>query len=769
MSSIYQVDLDGSPLIIETGRLAHQANGSATVAFGETVVLVTACASPEPRDIDFFPLTIDFEQRLYAVGKIPGAFPRREGRPSDDAILAGRMIDRGLRPLFPKGFRNEVQVIITPLSADQENNPDVIAAIGASVALAISDVPFDGPVATLRIGRIDGNFVLNPTFTQLKDSDLDLIISSTREKVIMVEAGANSVPEDVMVEAIAYAHQRNQEIIAVQDQMVSELGKTKMEVKAKEMDPKAHAAIAAYLADRAEEILSSVKQEREEGRRERMAELAERFEDEFGAEQIAMALDAVIKQTVRDNVLKNGLRPDGRKVDELRPISCDVGILPRTHGTGLFQRGETQVLTIATLGPMSMQQKIDTLSPEEHKRFMHHYNFPPFSVGEVRRLGGVGRREIGHGALGEKALLPVIPSEDEFPYTIRLVSEVIGSNGSTSQASICGSTLALMDAGVPVKDMVAGVAMGLVTSEGDDYKILTDIAGLEDALGDMDFKVAGTERGITAIQADFKIKGLTIDMVREIIGRAREARLIILGKLGETISQPRSELSRYAPRMYRIQIPPSKIGAVIGPGGKTVRSIVDETKCTIDVQDDGTVLVGSNNEEAARKAIAIIEGLTQEAQIGQIYTGRVTRTVDFGAFVEIMPGKEGLVRIGELADYRVPTVEDVVKVGDEIMVMVTEIDNMGRINLSRRAVLEGAQPGEEEEPGEIPSPLTRRASTLTPMRSATPPRSGGRQDGRPGGGGGFGGRRRGRGGGGGGGGGRGGPGGPRGGGPRPPR
>ncbi|HXH22835.1 MAG TPA: polyribonucleotide nucleotidyltransferase, partial [Dehalococcoidia bacterium] len=733
MSSIYQVDLDGSPLIIETGRLAHQANGSATVAFGETVVLVTACASPEPRDIDFFPLTIDFEQRLYAVGKIPGAFPRREGRPSDDAILAGRMIDRGLRPLFPKGFRNEVQVIITPLSADQENNPDVIAAVGASVALAISDIPFEGPVATLRVGRIDGKFILNPTFTQLKESDLDLVVSSTREKVIMVEAGGDSVPEDVMVEAIAYAHQRNQEIIAVQDQMVAELGKPKMEVRAKVMDTRAHEAIAAYLADRTQEILSSVKQEREEGRRERMAELIERFEDEFGVEQIAMALDAVIKQTVRDNVLKNGLRPDGRRVDELRPISCDVGILPRTHGSGLFQRGETQVLTIATLGPMSMQQKIDTLSPEEHKRFMHHYNFPPFSVGEVRRLGGVGRREIGHGALGEKALLPVIPSEDEFPYTIRLVSEVIGSNGSTSQASICGSTLALMDAGVPIKDMVAGVAMGLVTGEDGDYKILTDIAGLEDALGDMDFKVAGTRRGITAIQADFKIRGLSIDLIREIIYRAREARLFILDKLAETISKPRAELSRYAPRMYRIQIPPSKIGVVIGPGGKTVRSIVDETKCTIDVQDDGTVLVGSNNEEAARKAIAIIEGLTQEAQVGQIYTGRVTRTVDFGAFVEIMPGKEGLVRIGELADYRVPSVEDVVKVGDEIMVMVTEIDNMGRINLSRRAVLEGAQPGEEEEEtGEIPSPLTRRASTLTPMRSATPPRPVGRQDGRPG-------------------------------------
>jgi polyribonucleotide nucleotidyltransferase len=768
MSSIYTVDLDGRPLIIETGRLAGQANGSATVAFGETVVLVTACMSPEARDIDFFPLTIDFEQRLYAVGKIPGAFPRREGRPSDDAVLAGRMIDRGLRPLFPKGFRNEVQVVITPLSADQENNPDIIAAVGASVALSISDIPFEGPVSTLRIGRVDGKFVMNPTFTQLKEeSDLDLVVTSTREKVIMVEAGGDSVPEDVMLEAIEFAHRRNQDIIDVQLKMMSEVGKPKYEPKTKEMDTKAHAAVAEFLKGRDDEILSSVQQERIEGRRERMAELAERFQDEYATEQLAMALEAVIKNTVRESILKNGRRADGRAVDELRPITCDVGILPRTHGTGLFQRGETQVLTIATLGPMSMQQKIDTLSPEEHKRFMHHYNFPPYSVGEVRRIGGVGRREIGHGALGEKALTPVIPSEEDFPYTIRLVSEVLGSNGSTSQASICGSTLALMDAGVPIKEPVAGVAMGLVTGEGGEYKVLTDIAGLEDALGDMDFKVAGTTHGITAIQADFKIKGVSIDMIREFLSRAREARMIILGKLEETIAKPRTELSRYAPRVYKIQIPPSKIGTVIGPGGKTIRSIVDETKASVDVQDDGTVLIGSANEENARKAIAIIEGLTQEAQIGQIYTGRVTRTVDFGAFVEIMPGKEGLVRIGELADYRVPSVEDVVKVGDEIMVMVTEIDNLGRINLSRRAVLEGERVEDEEDlpEGEIPSPLTRRSSTITPMRSMPPS---GRNGGRPGGGGGgqgaFG-RRRGR----GGGGGRpqGGPGGPRRGGPPP--
>ncbi len=771
MSHIYQSDVGGHPLIIETGRLAAQANGSATVAFGETVVLVTACASPEPRDLDFFPLTIDFEERLYAVGRIPGGFPRREGRPSTDAVLAGRMTDRALRPLFPKGFRNEVQIIVTVLSADQENDPDVLATIGASAALSISDIPFDGPVACLRVGYVDGEYVFNPTFAQLKESTLDLVISSTRENVIMVEAGGNSVPEAIMLEAIRRAHEANQALIAVQDQMVAELGVAKMEIKPKALDPAAHTAVETFLEDRVDDILSAVKEERQEGMRERFREVEERFKDEFGADQLALALDAVVKQTLRRNILDKGLRADGRAVDELRAISCDVGILPRTHGTGLFQRGETQVLTIATLGPISMQQKLDTLSPEERKRFMHHYNFPPFSVGEARRLGGTNRRELGHGALGERALEAVIPGVDEFPYTIRLVSEVLSSNGSTSQASICGSTLALMDAGVPIKAPVAGVAMGLVTGEDGSYKILTDIAGTEDAFGDMDFKVAGTYEGITAMQADFKTKGLTLPMIEEILERARVARLFILGKLTETISAPRTEMSRYAPRMYRIQIPREKIGVVIGPGGKMVRSIIDETKCTVDVQDDGSIFIGSSNEENARKAIAIIEGLTQEAQLGQIYTGRVTRTVDFGAFVEIMPGKEGLVRIGELADYHVPSVEDVVKVGDEIMVQVIEIDNLGRINLSRRAVLEGEGGGGDQEPdeeqGEIPSPLTRRTSTLTPMRGPAPRPM--RQDGRPGGGqGGFNRRRGGRGGGGGGGGPR--PmGGPNQNGPRPPR
>ena len=764
MSHIYEVEVGGKSLIIETGRLATQASGSITVALGETVVLVTACVTPEPREgIDFFPLTIDFEERLYAVGKIPGAFQRREGRPSTDAVLAGRMTDRALRPLFPKGFRNDVQIIVTVLSADMENDPDVLATIGASAALSISDIPFEGPVSAVRVGRMEGEFVLYPTFTQLQNSDLDLVVSSTDEKVIMVEAGAKGVSEDVFLEAVRIAHEANQKLIEAQKAMMAELGHAKMEVKTKQADQAAVDAVAEFLSDRLDDVLASVKEERQEGLRARQAELRDHFGETYSTDQLQAALDAVVKKTVRNRILTEGKRADGRAIDELRPISCDVGILPRTHGTGLFQRGETQVLSVVTLGPMSMQQKLDTLSPEEHKRFMHHYNFPPFSVGEVRRLGGTGRREIGHGALGERAIEAVLPGEAEFPYTIRIVSEVLGSNGSTSQASICGSSLALMDAGVPIKEPVAGVAMGLITGEAEgDYRILTDIAGLEDALGDMDFKVAGTASGITAVQADFKIHGLTLQQVEEILGRARTGRLEILKKLDEAIDAPRKELSRYAPRMYRIQIPREKIGVVIGPGGKMVRSIIEETKCTVDVEDDGSIYVGSTNEENARKAIAIIEGLTREAVVGQTYTGRVTRTVDFGAFVEIMPGKEGLVRIGELADYRVPSVEDVVNVGDEIVVKVMEIDNLGRINLSRRAVLEGTSPEDEydaeEQPGDIASPMTRRTSTLAPSRSQQPrPMGGGGGYNRPRGGGG-GGSNRPR---GGGGGGRGGP--------RPPR
>ncbi len=718
MSNIYDVEVGGKQLIIETGRLAVQAGGSITVAIGETVVLVTVCANSEPRpDIDFFPLSVEFEERLYAAGRIPGSFQRREGRPGTDAILAGRMTDRALRPLFPKGFRNDVQIIVTVLSADMENDPDILATLGASAALSISNIPFDGPINAVRVGYVDGEYVLYPTYSQLAESSLDLVVSSTREKVIMVEAGGTSVPEDIFLGAVRVAHEANQKLIAIQDEMIKELGKPKMTFDKKASNPEAEAAIEEILSKKMDEVFESVREERTEGMKARLAELKEQFGERFTSDELADALEAVNKKLVRNSILKDGKRADGRAIDELRPITCDVGILPRTHGTGLFQRGETQVLGVVTLGSMSAAQKIDSLSPETSKRFMLHYNFPPYSVGEVRRLGGTGRREIGHGALGERALESILPPPSEFPYTIRIVSEVLGSNGSTSQASICAGTLALMDAGVPIKDMVAGVAMGLITGEDGDYKVLTDIAGLEDHLGDMDFKVAGTETGINAVQADFKIHGLTLEQIDEIVARARTARMFILGKLKETLDTPRTELSRYAPRVYRIQIPREKIGAVIGPGGKMIRTIIEETSCTVDVEDDGSVYVGSTNEDNAQRAIAIIQGLTAEAQVGQKYTGRVTRTVDFGAFVEIMPGKEGLVRIGELADYRVPTVEDVVQVGDEIEVMVLEIDNLGRINLSRRAILEGMTAEELEDdlpPDGIPSPMTRRTSTLGP-------------------------------------------------------
>src|SRR5688572_10124394 len=533
MSHIYDVEVGNQLLIIETGRLANQAAGAITVAIGETVVLVTACVNPDPRpDIDFFPLTIDFEERMYAVGKIPGSFPRREGRPSTDAVLAGRMTDRALRPLFPKGFRNDVQIIVTVLSADMENDPDVLATIGASAALSVSQIPFNGPVSAIRVGYVDGEYVLYPTYSQLQDSTLDLIVTSTREKVIMVEAGAKFVSEEVFLGAVKLAHETNQKLIEVQDRMIAELGVEKMSYPVKETNPEADAAVYEYLAPKIDEVFEAVKSERTDGRKARLEELKEHFGESFNSDDLDHALEAANKKLVRGSILGAGKRADGRAVDELRPITCDVGILPRTHGTGLFQRGETQVLGVVTLGPMSAQQKLDTLSPEETKRFMLHYNFPPYSVGEVRRMGGTGRREIGHGALGERALEPVIPTAAEFPYTIRIVSEVLGSNGSTSQGSICAGTLALMDAGVPIKDLVAGVAMGLITSdEGKDYKILTDIAGLEDHLGDMDFKVAGTKTGINAVQADFKIDGLTLPMVEEIIERARVARLFILGKL----------------------------------------------------------------------------------------------------------------------------------------------------------------------------------------------------------------------------------------------
>jgi polyribonucleotide nucleotidyltransferase len=735
MSQIHQRTIGDRTLSIEVGKLALQADGAVTVKFGDTVVLVTACASAEPREgIDFLPLTIDYEERLYAAGKIPGSFFRREGRPSTEAVQAGRLTDRPLRPLFPKGYRNDVQVVITVLSADQENDPDILATMGASTALCMSEIPFSEPVSSVRVGYIDGQYIINPTFTQLQNSQLDLVVASTRDAVMMVEAGAKGVPEDVALEAIRFAHEANQEIIALEQEIITEHGKPKKPFTPDEPGAELRQAVARFAEDRMGEIIATLeKDERESAIAERRQELLERLGETYQPELLLAVFDQEIKREVRTRILRDGVRPDGRGLAEIRPITCEVGILPRTHGSGLFTRGQTQALTIATLGSTREEQRLDTLSPEDSKRFLHHYNFPPFSVGEVRRIGSPSRRDVGHGALAERAIEPVIPSEEEFPYTIRLVSEVLSSNGSTSMASVCGCTLSLMDAGVPIKAPVAGIAMGLVMGEDGNYKVLTDIAGIEDALGDMDFKVAGTADGITALQMDIKVKGISLEIMKEALAQAREARLSVLEKMRETLSESRAELSPYAPRMYRIQIPAEKIGTVIGPGGRVIRSIIEETKCTIDVEDDGTVNVGSTSEEMANRAIEIIKGLTKDVEVGTIYTGKVTRLLNFGAFVEIMPGKEGLVHISELADYRVPSVEDVVQVGDEIMVMVTEIDAMGRINLSRRAVLEGTSGPPKPASAGAPSGGGGAPQRRGGYREGPPPGARRRGNGRPGG------------------------------------
>ncbi|MBI2855269.1 MAG: polyribonucleotide nucleotidyltransferase [Chloroflexi bacterium] len=712
MSHSVVKEIAGRKLVIETGKIANQADGAVIIRYGDTLLLVTACVAPTPREgVDFLPLTVDYEERQYAVGKIPGSFFRREGRPSQEATLAARLTDRCLRPLFPKGFHNEIQVIVTVLSADQENDPDILSIIGASSALGLSDIPFDGPVAATRLGYLDGHIVVNPTYAQLNESQLDLVVAGARDAVVMVEAGATEVSEEVILEAVRLGQSINGELVELQQELISLAGKPKMSIALdgrveEEMVQKA-AALAGH------RLYSAVFTRTEKGERNGALEtLREEVKAQLGQgytpQETASAFDALVKKEVRTRILQEGQRPDGRTSREIRPISCEVSVLPRTHGTGLFTRGQTQVLTIATLGSMSEQQKLDTISPEERKRFMHHYNFPPYSVGEVRRVGGPGRREIGHGALAERALLPMIPDETEFPYTIRLVSEVVSSNGSTSMASVCGSTLALMDAGVPIKAPVAGVAMGLVMDEKGQYAVLTDIQGVEDALGDMDFKVAGTTEGINALQMDIKVKGITYQIIEEALAQAREARLFVLEKIRQTMEAPRSDLSPYAPRMLRMTIPVDKIGALIGPGGKTIRSIIEETKATIDVENDGTVIIGSTSSEAARKAVERIQSLTREVEVGAIYTGKVTRLMSFGAFVEVIPGKDALVHISELSDERVPSVEDVVSVGDELTVMVTEIDAMGRVNASRRALLQpqGAEP-RPGGPDARPSPYQR--------------------------------------------------------------
>ncbi|MGD1118950.1 MAG: polyribonucleotide nucleotidyltransferase [Dehalococcoidales bacterium] len=682
--------IGGRELIIETGKLANQANAAVTVRYGDTVVLVTVCFNKEVREgTDFLPLTIDYEERLYAAGKIPGGFIRREGRPSEAATLACRMTDRPIRPLLPKTWRSEIQIVTTVLSADQENDPDILSVIGSSAALVLSEIPFDGPVGTVSVGYINGELVLNPKMAQHDESQLDLIIVSTKSKIIMVEAGAKEISEEIVLQAVKFAHEANQAIIAMQEELQRLAGKPKIPAPEDKVKSDALNAVSRIVDEKLETVLREKNKDvREQMLTDLITELISNAGEGVTEADIAAAIDTRVKAEVRADVLEKGQRISGRALTEIRPISCEVGLLPRTHGSGMFTRGETQVLSITTLGSTRKEQMLDGLGLEESKRFIHHYNFPGFSTGEVRRVGSPGRREIGHGALAERALLPTLPKEEEFPYTIRLVSEVLSSSGSTSMASVCAGSMSLMDAGIPVKKAVAGVAMGLITGDNGKFAILTDIEGIEDFNGDMDFKIAGTRDGITAVQMDTKLKGITMEVVEKTFYQAKDARVFILDKMAAAIAAPRPEVSKYAPRMTKIKIDQSKIGAVIGSGGKTIRSIIESTKTTIDVEDDGTVVIGSSDAEATQKAISIIEGLTRDAQIGDIYTGKVSRILNFGAMVEILPGKEGLVHISELADRRIERVEDEVKIGDEVTVKVINIDDMGRVNLSRRALFE---------------------------------------------------------------------------------
>lgn len=690
-ATIFKTEVAGRPLIIETGELATQANGSVLVRYGDTVLLVTATASREPREgIDFFPLRVDWEERLYAAGRIPGSFFRREGRPTERAILSGRLTDRPIRPLFPRGFRNDVQVVVTVLSYDDDNVPESVGILGASCALGISDIPFSGPVAGVIVGRVDGELVINPTAEQRAVSDLDLTVAGTEDAILMIEAGAHQLPEHVVIDAVYFGHKEIRRLVEFQKEIIAKCGKEKMEVQLFTVPEEIQQAVEAQWAEQLRSALFNVDKLAREAAVESVKTAAvEALSVQFPEQEkeISQALDDLEKRIMRQNIITNGTRVDGRRPDEIRPISIRVGLLPRAHGSGLFRRGQTQVLTVAALGATGDRQMLDSLGHiEEFKRYMHHYNFPPYSVGEVRPIVGPGRREIGHGVLAERALEPVLPDPEEFPYTIRLVSEVLESNGSTSMGSVCGSTLALMDAGVPIKAPVAGIAMGLI-KEGDQIAILTDIQGVEDALGDMDFKVAGTRTGVTAIQLDCKIAGLEREVLERALEQARTARLFILDKMLETLPAPRPDISPLAPRIFVMQIDPEKIRDVIGPGGKTIHKITDECHVKVDIEDDGRIYIAATDEEGGRKAREMIEQLTRDVQIGEVYTGRVTRLVNFGAFVEILPGKEGLVHISQLSFSRIPKVEDLVKVGDILTVKVIEIDELGRINLSRIAAL----------------------------------------------------------------------------------
>ena len=703
----FETELAGRKLTVETGRVAELANGDAIIHYGDTVVMVNVTASKEPREgIDFFPLSVDYEEKLYAVGKIPGSFQKREGKPADKAILTSRAIDRPIRPLFPKDFRNDVCVVATVLSVEQDNSPEVCAMIGASVALSISDIPFGGPTAAVNVGYVDGQIVINPTVAQREHSRLKLTVAGTMEKVTMIEAGADEIPNDTMLDCIKAGHEEIKKLCKFIEEIKEEVGKPKFEYVSFATDKDVYAEIKENFKERMYQDVQAVDKEVRDANMDKLAEdIQAYFVEKYGEEEteaksteIANSIHDLEKECVREMIFKEHKRPDGRKIDEIRPLSCEVGVLPRVHGSAIFTRGQTQVLSVVTLGTKSEEQELDGLDEEESKRYMHQYNFPSYSVGEARPSRGPGRREIGHGALAEKALVPVIPSEDEFPYTIRVVSEVLSSNGSTSQASICGSTLALMDAGVPIKKPVAGISTGLVTSKEnpDEYVMLTDIQGIEDFFGDMDFKVGGTKDGITAIQVDIKNDGLTYDIIKEAFERTKVARDYILDEIMKPqIAEPRAELSKYAPRIITTTINVDKIKDVIGPGGKMINKIIDATGVKIDIEEDGRVCIYTDDAENGKKALKMIEDIAKDIEVGKVYDGKVTRIMNFGAFVDIGGGREGLLHISKISNKRVEKVEDVLAVGDEIKVKVYEIDNQDRINLTMKDLEENKENKEE--------------------------------------------------------------------------
>ena len=697
----FSIELAGRKLSFEIGEVAKQANGAAMVRYGDTSVLVAATASSQPKDLPFFPLTINYEEKLYAVGKIPGGFLKREGKPSDKAVLTSRLIDRPIRPLFADGFRNEVQVISTVMSVEQDCSSEVAAMIGSSLALCISDIPFDGPIAGVQVGRVDGELLINPTVEQMEKSDIDLTVAGTKDAINMVEAGAQEVPEDVMLEAIMFGHEEITRLVAFQEKIVEEVGKEKMEVT---LFTPEESIVEEVTRKAKDQLIDAIQTQEKKAREEAIDQVKDSIIEEYEEQeaeadtikQVKSVLDSIVKTEVRRLITEEKVRPDGRGVDEIRPLSSRTTVLPRTHGSAMFTRGQTQALSVCTLGALGDVQVLDGLGLEESKRFMHHYNFPQYSVGETGPMRGPGRREIGHGALGERALEPIVPDEKDFPYTIRLVSEILESNGSSSQASICASTMAMMDAGVPIKAPVAGIAMGLVKS-GENYTVLTDIQGMEDALGDMDFKVAGSEKGITALQMDIKVDGLSKEILKEAMSQAKKGRMDILNHMLETINDPREELSPYAPKIVSMTINPDKIRDVIGPSGKQINKIIEQTDVKIDIEQDGTIFISSTDTSKIEEAKKIIENLVQEAEVGKIYLGTVKRVEKFGAFVEIFKGKEGLVHISELDDKHVKNVTDIIDVGDETLVKVKEIDRQGRVNLSRKAALKEQDAKEEKK------------------------------------------------------------------------